>query len=142
MIKNQYLGDLNKKQLILENLDHLIDDQDLWENQRALRYCHLRKTFQLLTKQIDKNPTVRKVFGKFLKRSQIFARMKPEQKSQLNTDLQKISRIALCGMCGDGANDCGALKLQMLAYLYLKLKPLLLLHSHRKFKTFLDLLNY
>jgi len=28
----------------------------------------------------------------------------------LITHLQKISKKALCGMCGDGANDCGALK--------------------------------
>ncbi len=36
--------------------------------------------------------------------------MRPEEKAQLITQLQKISKKGLCGMCGDGANDCGALK--------------------------------
>ncbi|CAD8171278.1 unnamed protein product [Paramecium pentaurelia] len=99
-----------EKQLILENLDHLIDDQDPWKTNEPFVIAISGKAFQLLTKQIDTNPAARKVFGKLLERAQIFARMKPEQKAQLITHLQKISKKALCGMCGDGANDCGALK--------------------------------
>ena len=38
----------------------------------------------------------------------VFARMMPDQKSQLVEDLQSIGYTV--GMCGDGANDCGALK--------------------------------
>ena len=38
----------------------------------------------------------------------IFARMLPDQKAQLVEDLQGIGYTV--GMCGDGANDCGALK--------------------------------
>uniref|UniRef100_A0A0B7AE23 Cation-transporting ATPase n=1 Tax=Arion vulgaris TaxID=1028688 RepID=A0A0B7AE23_9EUPU len=38
----------------------------------------------------------------------IFARMSPEQKCQLIEQLQKIDYTV--GMCGDGANDCEALK--------------------------------
>ncbi|XP_065649692.1 polyamine-transporting ATPase 13A3 isoform X2 [Hydra vulgaris] len=38
----------------------------------------------------------------------IFARMSPNQKTMLVEDLQKIGYGV--GMCGDGANDCGALK--------------------------------
>ncbi|XP_063225948.1 polyamine-transporting ATPase 13A3-like isoform X2 [Bacillus rossius redtenbacheri] len=38
----------------------------------------------------------------------IFARMGPEQKSQLVEALQDLDYIV--AMCGDGANDCGALK--------------------------------
>ena len=38
----------------------------------------------------------------------IFARMLPDQKAQLVEDLQEIGFTV--GMCGDGANDCGALK--------------------------------
>ncbi|XP_063965786.1 polyamine-transporting ATPase 13A3-like [Lytechinus pictus] len=38
----------------------------------------------------------------------IFARMSPDQKSQLVESLQSLGLSV--GMCGDGANDCGALK--------------------------------
>ncbi|CAI5791593.1 probable cation-transporting ATPase 13A3 isoform X1 [Podarcis lilfordi] len=38
----------------------------------------------------------------------IYARMAPEQKTQLVEALQKMDYYV--GMCGDGANDCGALK--------------------------------
>ncbi|XP_065646542.1 polyamine-transporting ATPase 13A3-like [Hydra vulgaris] len=38
----------------------------------------------------------------------IFARMLPDQKTSLVEDFQNIGYIV--GMCGDGANDCGALK--------------------------------
>jgi len=38
----------------------------------------------------------------------IFARMSPDQKQQLVQELQQLGYVV--GMCGDGANDCGALK--------------------------------
>ncbi|KAF3690832.1 putative cation-transporting ATPase 13A3 [Channa argus] len=38
----------------------------------------------------------------------VFARMAPDQKTQLIEALQGVDYIV--GMCGDGANDCGALK--------------------------------
>lgn len=38
----------------------------------------------------------------------VFARMGPDQKAQLVESLQTLDYIV--GMCGDGANDCGALK--------------------------------
>nr|XP_023407406.1 probable cation-transporting ATPase 13A3 isoform X2 [Loxodonta africana] len=38
----------------------------------------------------------------------VFARMAPDQKTQLIEALQKVDYYV--GMCGDGANDCGALK--------------------------------
>ncbi|XP_066458073.1 probable cation-transporting ATPase 13A5 [Eleutherodactylus coqui] len=38
----------------------------------------------------------------------IFGRMTPKQKSGIIDDLQKLNYYV--GMCGDGANDCGALK--------------------------------
>ncbi|XP_032238659.2 polyamine-transporting ATPase 13A3 isoform X2 [Nematostella vectensis] len=38
----------------------------------------------------------------------VFARMSPEQKTHLVEELQSIGYSV--GMCGDGANDCGALK--------------------------------
>lgn len=41
-------------------------------------------------------------------RGSIFARMNPDQKQQLIQELQGCGYFV--GMCGDGANDCGALK--------------------------------
>ncbi|XP_056128986.1 cation-transporting ATPase 13A2 isoform X2 [Lampris incognitus] len=46
--------------------------------------------------------------SKVLMRATVFARMAPEQKTQLVKELQKLNYRV--GMCGDGANDCGALR--------------------------------
>ncbi|XP_018532714.1 polyamine-transporting ATPase 13A3 isoform X3 [Lates calcarifer] len=45
---------------------------------------------------------------KLVLRATVFARMAPDQKTQLVEVLQSIDYTV--GMCGDGANDCGALK--------------------------------
>uniref|UniRef100_A0A8C9VTD2 ATPase cation transporting 13A2 n=1 Tax=Scleropages formosus TaxID=113540 RepID=A0A8C9VTD2_SCLFO len=45
---------------------------------------------------------------KVLMRGTVYARMAPEQKTQLVKELQKLNYRV--GMCGDGANDCGALR--------------------------------
>ncbi|XP_073512248.1 polyamine-transporting ATPase 13A2 isoform X2 [Phyllobates terribilis] len=45
---------------------------------------------------------------KILIRAAVFARMSPDQKTQLVRDFQDLHYCV--GMCGDGANDCGALK--------------------------------
>ncbi|XP_077580222.1 polyamine-transporting ATPase 13A3-like [Stigmatopora nigra] len=45
---------------------------------------------------------------KLLLRATVFARMTPEQKTHLVQGLQNMDYMV--GMCGDGANDCGALK--------------------------------
>lgn len=39
---------------------------------------------------------------------QVFARMSPDEKHELVERLQSLDYC--CGFCGDGANDCGALK--------------------------------
>lgn len=44
----------------------------------------------------------------FLTRGVIYARMSPEQKQALIVELQNLDYCV--AMCGDGANDCGALK--------------------------------
>ncbi|XP_069473528.1 probable cation-transporting ATPase 13A4 isoform X2 [Ambystoma mexicanum] len=46
---------------------------------------------------------------KLLLNGVVFARMSPGQKSSLVEELQKLDYCV--GMCGDGANDCGALKM-------------------------------
>lgn len=43
-----------------------------------------------------------------LVRGQVFARMSPDEKHELVEKLQSLDYD--CGFCGDGANDCGALK--------------------------------
>jgi cation-transporting ATPase 13A2 len=43
-----------------------------------------------------------------LVRGKVFARMSPDEKHELIEKLQSIGYS--CGFCGDGANDCGALK--------------------------------
>ncbi|XP_053280312.1 cation-transporting ATPase 13A2 isoform X1 [Pleuronectes platessa] len=45
---------------------------------------------------------------KVLMRTTVFARMTPDQKTQLVKELQNLDYRV--GMCGDGANDCGALR--------------------------------
>ncbi|KAK4878700.1 hypothetical protein RN001_011206 [Aquatica leii] len=45
---------------------------------------------------------------KLITRGSIFARMSPDQKQQLVEELQNMGYCV--AMCGDGANDCGALK--------------------------------
>ena len=49
-------------------------------------------------------------FQKMLEKAQVFARMKPAEKATMVQSFQQYTKNALVGMCGDGANDCGALK--------------------------------
>lgn len=51
-----------------------------------------------------------RIFKRMLENAQIFARMKPNEKTVLIQSLQKYMYHGVVGMCGDGANDCGALK--------------------------------
>ncbi|XP_069675902.1 polyamine-transporting ATPase 13A3-like isoform X2 [Periplaneta americana] len=48
------------------------------------------------------------VIPKLVTRGTVFARMSPDQKQQLVQELQALGYYV--AMCGDGANDCGALK--------------------------------
>ncbi|XP_028011320.2 polyamine-transporting ATPase 13A2 isoform X4 [Eptesicus fuscus] len=59
-------------------------------------------TFAVLKKHFPR------LLPKVLVQGTIFARMAPEQKTELVCELQKLQYCV--GMCGDGANDCGALK--------------------------------
>ncbi|GAB1289161.1 Polyamine-transporting ATPase 13A2 [Apodemus speciosus] len=67
--------------------------------------CHLAlsgSTFAALKKHFPK------LLPKVLVQATVFARMAPEQKTELVCELQRLQYCV--GMCGDGANDCGALK--------------------------------
>ncbi|CAJ2507776.1 Uu.00g089620.m01.CDS01 [Anthostomella pinea] len=48
------------------------------------------------------------VMQRMLVRGKVFARMSPDEKHELVEKFQSIGYC--CGFCGDGANDCGALK--------------------------------
>lgn len=48
------------------------------------------------------------LLDKFLTRGTVYARMSPDQKQALILELQSLGYYV--AMCGDGANDCGALK--------------------------------
>ncbi|KAL4929639.1 putative P-type ATPase [Aspergillus undulatus] len=48
------------------------------------------------------------VVKRMLVRGNVFARMSPDEKHELVEKLQSLDYC--CGFCGDGANDCGALK--------------------------------
>uniref|UniRef100_A0A8C7B6R1 ATPase cation transporting 13A2 n=1 Tax=Neovison vison TaxID=452646 RepID=A0A8C7B6R1_NEOVI len=68
-------------------------------------------TFGVLMKHFPK------LLPKVLVQGTVFARMAPEQKTELVCELQKLQYVPALpeplycvGMCGDGANDCGALK--------------------------------
>ncbi|XP_067322244.1 probable cation-transporting ATPase 13A5 [Anolis sagrei] len=61
------------------------------------------KTFQVLQKYFSP------LLPKILVNGTVFARMSPGQKSSLVEEFQKLNYFV--GMCGDGANDCGALKM-------------------------------
>lgn len=61
------------------------------------------ETFDLLASAQDKT-----VFYRLLHKGRIFARMKPDQKITVVETLQDLGHQV--AMCGDGCNDCGALK--------------------------------
>ncbi|XP_006883756.1 PREDICTED: probable cation-transporting ATPase 13A2 [Elephantulus edwardii] len=69
---------------------------------RSIHLALSGSTFSILVKHFPK------LLPKVLVQGTIFARMAPEQKTQLVCELQKLQYCV--GMCGDGANDCGALK--------------------------------
>ena len=49
-------------------------------------------------------------FSVLLSKTLIFARMSPEDKAFLVDQLKHLSKDTYVMMCGDGANDCSALK--------------------------------
>lgn len=49
------------------------------------------------------------VLNKILDKAQVYARMSPEDKATLVMLIQENTG-KMVGMCGDGANDCAALK--------------------------------
>ncbi|KAG0052662.1 hypothetical protein BGZ83_002319 [Gryganskiella cystojenkinii] len=75
-------------------------------------YTHLMNDYVLAVTgdcfrwMVDYAPT--STLNRMLVKGQIFARMSPDEKHELVENLQGIGYCV--GFCGDGANDCGALK--------------------------------
>ncbi|XP_061833687.2 polyamine-transporting ATPase 13A3-like [Nerophis lumbriciformis] len=72
------------------------------EEEQGYHFAVSGQAFAVITQHFPE------LFQKFLLRATVFARMTPDQKTQLVEVLQNIDYMV--GMCGDGANDCGALK--------------------------------
>uniref|UniRef100_A0A670KIZ9 Cation-transporting ATPase n=1 Tax=Podarcis muralis TaxID=64176 RepID=A0A670KIZ9_PODMU len=65
-------------------------------------FCLDGRTYEVLSQHF------KHLLPKLLLDGTVFARMSPPQKASLVQELQKMDYFV--GMCGDGANDCGALK--------------------------------
>eukprot|EP00066_Takifugu_rubripes_P025642 XP_011614908.1 PREDICTED: probable cation-transporting ATPase 13A3 isoform X1 [Takifugu rubripes] len=78
-------------------------DEGLFDKQEpSFHFAVSGKAFAVITEHFPQ------LLQKLLLRAAVFARMTPDQKTQLVEVMQGIDYIV--GMCGDGANDCGALK--------------------------------
>lgn len=120
-----YLGDLIPD--IEEDIirwKHVDSDKTLDPNTLLVSFRKFLKHFQPTSGRIDsdyelavtgyafeyliKNHSEDGILRRVLVSSNVFARMSPSQKMRLVEELQNLDYYV--GMCGDGANDCGALK--------------------------------
>ncbi|KAM3930934.1 putative cation-transporting ATPase 13A4 [Leptodactylus fuscus] len=83
--------------------DSCIDICDPDNKAKKVHFAMTGKSYQVIVNHFYE------LLPKILLNATIFARMSPGQKSSLIEEFQKIDYYA--GMCGDGANDCGALKM-------------------------------
>ncbi|KAB1283675.1 putative cation-transporting ATPase 13A4 [Camelus dromedarius] len=95
-----------KKHMAYRNQDNYINiREDISDNSRegSYHFALSGKSFQVISQHFSS------LLPKILINGTIFARMSPGQKSSLVEEFQKLDYFV--GMCGDGANDCGALKM-------------------------------
>lgn len=64
------------------------------------------KAFNHILENKHDNPFI---LNSVLAKANVYARMGPDDKANLVENLQNVLEEQI-GMCGDGANDCGALK--------------------------------
>ncbi|KAJ0277708.1 hypothetical protein Brms1b_010928 [Colletotrichum noveboracense] len=81
-------------------------DASLAYNINDIRNYSLAVTGEVFRWIVDFAPPI--ILQRMLVRGRVFARMSPDEKHELVEKLQGIGYC--CGFCGDGANDCGALK--------------------------------
>ena len=78
-----------------------------WDYQdKEINVALTGKAFKHYFERKNKDPFK---FNSILAKAKVYARMSPDDKALLVDSLQTNLGIN-CGMCGDGANDCGALK--------------------------------
>ncbi|KAF9177839.1 hypothetical protein BGZ51_000548 [Haplosporangium sp. Z 767] len=88
------------------------DSMDMSNGPEFPVYSHMMNDYVLAVTgdcfrwMVDYAPT--STLNRMLVKGQIFARMSPDEKHELVENLQAIGYCV--GFCGDGANDCGALK--------------------------------
>ncbi|XP_043329285.1 probable cation-transporting ATPase 13A4 isoform X3 [Cervus canadensis] len=95
-----------KKHIAYRNQDNYINiREEISDNSKegSYHFALNGKSFQVITQHFSS------LLPKILMNGTIFARMSPGQKSSLVEEFQKLDYFV--GMCGDGANDCGALKM-------------------------------
>ena len=94
------------------NIDQLMNNQLDDSTAIAITGATFEKLWKLQNRYLStKNETLLKfheIFRHILKNAAIYARMAPEHKTLLVESL-KDEKFTVC-MCGDGANDCGALR--------------------------------
>ncbi|KAG9324797.1 hypothetical protein KVV02_004670 [Mortierella alpina] len=89
-----------------------LESEQMNEGREFPRYTHMLNDYVLAVTgdcfrwMVDFAPT--STLNRMLVKGQIFARMSPDEKHELVECLQGIGYCI--GFCGDGANDCGALK--------------------------------
>ncbi|CAK6441788.1 unnamed protein product [Pipistrellus nathusii] len=99
LIENQENGPgKNETYINIENSSVLPEEQG-----NCYHFAMSGKSYQVLFQHFSS------LLPKILVNGTIFARMSPGQKSSLVEEFQKLNYYV--GMCGDGANDCGALKM-------------------------------
>ncbi|XP_041695692.1 polyamine-transporting ATPase 13A3 isoform X1 [Coregonus clupeaformis] len=89
---------LEEVEISLEDVCHT----DEPKSQDQYHFAMSGKSFAVITEHFQD------LLQKLVLRGTVFARMAPDQKTQLIEALQGVDYFV--GMCGDGANDCGALK--------------------------------
>uniref|UniRef100_A0A3Q1CHX1 Uncharacterized protein n=1 Tax=Amphiprion ocellaris TaxID=80972 RepID=A0A3Q1CHX1_AMPOC len=81
------------------NLEEIMYDGQVSQPEQSYHFAVSGRAFAVITEHFPQLLVLK---------ATVFARMAPDQKTQLVEVLQGIDYIV--GMCGDGANDCGALK--------------------------------
>ncbi|CAN9500917.1 unnamed protein product [Ophioblennius macclurei] len=89
---------LEEVNISLEDVCHV----DVPKSQELYHFAMNGKSFAVITEHFPD------MLQKLVLHGTVFARMAPDQKTQLIEALQGVDYFV--GMCGDGANDCGALK--------------------------------
>ncbi|CAF0820069.1 unnamed protein product [Brachionus calyciflorus] len=84
------------------DFDVPIDDLKIYPNLSDINFAIDGQSFEVVRNNYPE------LFQVLIKNGSVYARMGPDQKQQLIEALQYQNKFV--GMCGDGANDCGALK--------------------------------